>query len=243
MSFSRAGFMNFYPRLLTSLWGRALRKTGEHIHTYVGWILSRTIKGATCLGFTVCLAGKPQKKMCNCPEVICCPIKQILVTLSVADTVEVLFIYLFIVCEEHVYVEGREQLYDIISLLPLCGVQEWNSGCQARLCSKCLHRLSPLPDLWIPSIPKDNLESSDVLKMRKTTTWLENAAVSSGSDHWKGKCCLEQSLIIFHLSVRQAMSSPPSPRTETAGSKALCPQEKHVDQSMPRTTITRIPPT
>lgn len=109
------------------------------------------------------------------------------------------------------YVEGKEQLYGIISLLPLCGVQGWNSGCQACLCSKCLHRLSPLTDLWTPSIPKDKLESSDVLKMRKTIAWLENATVSSGSDLWKGKCCLEQSLIIFHLSVKQAMLSPPQP--------------------------------
>lgn len=41
------------------------------------------------------------------------------------------------------YVEGKEQLYGIISLLlPLCGVQGWKSGCQVCLCSKCLHRLS-----------------------------------------------------------------------------------------------------
>lgn len=87
----------------------------------------------------------------------------------------------------------------------------WSPWMELRLCSKWFHRLSPLTNLWIPSIPKDNLKSSDVLKMRRTTTWLENAAVSSGSDLWKGKCCLEQSLIIFHLSVRQAMSSPLSP--------------------------------
>lgn len=134
MSFSRAGFVNFYRRLLTSLWGWALRKTGEHIHTSVRWILSRAIKGATCLGFTVYLVGKPQGKknvQLSWDEFLSYK-TEILVTLRVSDIVKVLFIYLCIVCEEYVCVEGREQLYNIISLfLPLCGVHEWNSGCAA----------------------------------------------------------------------------------------------------------------
>lgn len=153
--------------------------------------------------------------------------------------------YLSIYSTWGIYVCGkkREQLYGIISLLlPLFGVQEWNSGCQACLCSKCLHRLSPLTDLQIPSIPKDKLESSEVLKTRKTITWLENAAVSSGSDVWKGKCCLEQPLIIFHLSMRQAVTFP-TPAPAQRLQEGACLQAKHVNQSMPRTTITRIPPT
>lgn len=104
-------------------------------------------------------------------------------------------------------------------------ISMWSPGMEIRLPGLLVQQMpspvEPLTDLWTPSIPKDKLESSDVLKTRKTITWLENATVSSGSNLWKGKCCLEQSLIIFHLSVRQAMLSPPQQPLHRDCRKAL----------------------
>lgn len=90
----------------------------------------------------------------------------------------------------------------------------WSPGMEIRLPGLLVQQMpslaEPLTDLWTPSIPKDKLESSDVLKMRKTITWLEaiferESAVWSNLWSfsiwaWGRPCCLL-----------------PSPCTETAG--------------------------